>query len=257
MKGKNMILLSVAVIAVGLFVLPQTMAMFVGQHTWFSVRTANDEYVLCEKCHVNEVAEWRANSVANGAHSRYVAEYGEGCFCHQINETTLGAYGLDENNSNVSDFNFVIWSEMDAFGGAAPNNSSNWAWRPVTTPHAAVIIDCVDCHYNESQQISLNTSAHYAFWNQTNAASGNLNSDDNTACMACHTHTHLNITWTRIEGLVITANHTDASLNGSAAWNLTANVNDTHHISRVLHNGTGNSTYLVWNGSVWIEQEGY
>jgi hypothetical protein len=31
MKGKNMILLSVAVLAIGLFVLPQTMAMFIGQ----------------------------------------------------------------------------------------------------------------------------------------------------------------------------------------------------------------------------------
>jgi len=40
MKGKNMILLSVAVLAIGLFVLPQTMAMFVGQHQWFK----------CENC---------------------------------------------------------------------------------------------------------------------------------------------------------------------------------------------------------------
>ena len=252
MKGKNMILLSVAILAIGLFVLPQTMAMFIGQHTWFSVRTPTAEYTMCEKCHVNEVAEWRANSDANGAHSKYVAEYGEGCFCHQINTTRLGEYDLNANNSNITDFGFVIWSEM-----ADLNDSTDWAWRPTTTPHAAVIIDCVDCHYNESQQISLNTSAHYAFWNQTNAASGNLNSDDNTACMACHTHTHLNITWTRIEGLVITANHTNASATGDAAWDITANVNDTPHTSRVIYNGTGNSSYYVWNGSAWVLQEDY
>jgi len=219
MKGKNMILLSVAVLAIGLFVLPQTMAMFIGQHTWFSVRSPTDEYAMCEKCHVNEVAEWNTNNQDGGAHSRYVTEYGAGCFCHQINETRLEVYGLDDNNSNVSEFGFEIWRET-----ANLNNSSDWAWRPVTTPHAAVIIDCVDCHWNESQQISNTNSAHYAFWNQTKNAA---NTDNNTACMACHTHTHLNITWIRLSGINIVANHTDATALPYDAWDLNVTINET------------------------------
>ena len=107
MKGKNMILLAVAVLAIGLFVLPQTMAMFVGQHTWFSVKTADSQYVMCQKCHVNEVAEWRANT---GAHANYSADLGGGCFCHQINETALAAYGLTESNAlGAYGFNFTNW----------------------------------------------------------------------------------------------------------------------------------------------------
>jgi len=219
MKGKNMILLSVAILAIGLFVLPQTMAMFIGQHTWYSVRSPTDEYAMCEKCHINEVAEWNANNDGNGAHSRYVDEYGAGCFCHQINETRLAEYNLFENNSNISKFNFTIWSEMDTL-----NNSSNWAWRPTTTPHAAVIIDCVDCHWNESQQIMNTNSAHYAFWNQTKNAD---NTDNNTACMACHTHTHLNITWVRLSGINIVANHTDATALPYNAWNISVTINET------------------------------
>jgi len=111
MKGKNIILLSVAVLAIGLFVLPQTMAMFVGQHTWFSVRTSESQYELCEKCHVNEVAEWRANTANGGAHSQYVTDETDNCFCHQINETALANFGLDEAMApGAYGMNFEHWT---------------------------------------------------------------------------------------------------------------------------------------------------
>lgn len=238
MKGKNMILLSVAVLAIGLFVLPQTMAMFVGQHTWFSVRTSESQYELCEKCHVNEVAEWKANT---GAHATYNAEH-PGCFCHQINETALEEFGLTKDMApGAYGKNFEHWNTTGNITGP----DAGWYWRSNNTPHAAVIIDCVDCHYTEMQQINNPDSAHYAFWNQTNTVNRTTDdTDNNTVCMACHTHTHLNITWTRIEGLVITANHTDASKTGAAAWDLTSAVNETPHTSRVLYDGGGNSTYL-------------
>ena len=259
MKGKNMILLSVAVLAIGLFVLPQTMAMFVGQHTWFSVRTSESQYELCEKCHVNEVAEWRANTANGGAHSQYANDVLDNCFCHQINETALQEFGLDASMApGAYGLNFEHWNET----GNVTGTGTDWYWRSNATPHAAVIIDCVDCHYTEMEQIENENSAHYAFWNATAShLGGTTYSDNNTVCMACHTHTHLNITWTRIEGLVITANHTDASKIGADAWNLTVEVDDTPHTSRVLYNDTGNATYMQlvngtwqywdWNTSTW------
>ncbi len=248
MKGKNMILLSVAVIAIGLFVLPQTMAMFVGQHTWFSVRTSESQYELCEKCHVNEVAEWKANTANGGAHSQYVRDLTDNCFCHQINETALKLFGLNESMApGAYDLNFEHWNESGDI-----TNVGNWKWRSNATPHAAVIIDCVDCHYTEMEQINNPDSAHYAFWNQTSGLNGtSANTDNNTVCMACHTHTHLNITWTRIEGLVITANHTDASKTGADAWNVSVEVDDTPHTSRVLYNDTGNATYMQLVNDTW------
>jgi hypothetical protein len=69
--------------------------------------------------------------------------------------------------------------------------------------------------------------------------------------MACHTHTHLNITWMRIEGLIINANHTDATKTGAAAWDVSVDVDETPHKSRVLYNDTGNATYMQWNGTGW------
>ena len=243
MKGKNMILLSVAVLAIGLFVLPQTMAMFIGTHTWFSVRTGESQYEMCEKCHVNEVAEWETNTVNGGAHSRYEAEYGAGCFCHQINTTRLKEYKVNLTAINASGYNYTRWD------GAALNNSSDWEWRSPDTPHAAVIIDCVDCHWNESQQIQNEDSAHYQFWNQTKGGSGI--GDNNTACMACHTHTHLNITWIRREGLIINANHTNVSASAYDSWDITVAIDPELHKSRALYNDTGDAAYYVWNNGTW------
>ena len=244
MKGKNIILLSVAVLAIGLFVIPQTMAMFLGQHTWFSVRTSESQYELCEKCHVNEVAEWKANTANGGAHSQYVRDITDNCFCHQINTTALQEYGLTEELApGAYGLNFEHWNETSNL-----TNKDDWYWRSNKTPHAAVIIDCVDCHYTEMEQIENEDSAHYAFWNQTKNAG---NTDNNTACMACHTHTHLNITWMRIEGLIITADHTDATKTGADAWDVSVDVDDTPHKSRVLYNDTDNATYMQWNGTDW------
>jgi len=244
MKGKNMILLSVAILAIGLFVLPQTMAMFVGQHTWFSVRTSESQYELCEKCHVNEVAEWRANTANGGAHSQYVQDETDNCFCHQIDEAALARFDLTEAMApGAYDLGFEHWNSTGNI-----TNETTWYWRSNATPHAAVIIDCVDCHYTEMEQIENENSAHFAFWNQTKNAD---NTDNNTACMACHTHTHLNITWLRIEGLIINANHTDATKTGADAWDVSVDVDDTAHKSRVLYNDTGNATYMQWNGTGW------
>ncbi|MEA3325330.1 MAG: hypothetical protein U9Q37_09415 [Euryarchaeota archaeon] len=217
MKGKNMILLSVAVLAIGLFVLPQTMAMFAGQHTWFSVRTSESQYELCEKCHVNEVAEWRANT---GAHATYNADH-PGCFCHQINESALQEFGLTRAMARGAyGKNFEHWNST----GNVTGSGTDWYWRSNNTPHAAVIIDCVDCHYTEMEQISDTNSAHYAFWNQTKNAE---NTDNNTACMACHTHTHLNITWIRLSGINIVANHTNATAPPYDAWDIDVTINET------------------------------
>lgn len=214
MKGKNILLLSFAILAIGLYVLPSTMSMFVGQHTWYSVRTDADKKELCEKCHTAEVAEFNANT---GAHATFVSNEGKTCsMCHQVNLTLLSqTYNID--TSQLSGFNYSIWNETGEI------TNTNWSWRNTSTPHAAIIIDCEDCHVNATTQISNPYEAHRPFWNQTTNATLNPQADNSTACIACHTHTHLNITWVRVNGLDIYGNHTNAT----AGWNLTVTVNQT------------------------------
>ncbi len=223
MRGKQVILLSFAVVAIGLFVLPDTMSMFVGSHRWYSVRTASEQYKMCERCHIAEVGEWNANT---GAHSAYSQLYAPntGCFCHQINDTRLSLW---INTSNVSVYGYEFFNESGSVNGS--NSTSFQAgWRSKATPHAATTIYCVDCHINSTAQLNNPNEAHSAFFNATKLSGFN---NSNTACMACHTMVGLNITMNRLYGgLIINATH-GADYN----WTVNVTINATSR--------TTNSTY--------------
>ncbi len=232
MEKKNLLLLGFAVVAIGLFVIPNTMSMFVGQHRWYSVRTASSQYDLCERCHIAEVNEWTLNT---GAHSTY-KEWMEhntsggdpGCFCHQINNTNLVSFGFSA--SNLTDFGFEQFNVSGGINGS--NTTWSNAWRTKNTPHAAITIACIDCHYNASAQLNNTNEAHGAFYNETkNSTYGSAN----TACMACHTMVGLNITMRRVQGgIIINASH-----NPDYTWTINVTTNTT--------NMTGESRYLPPN----------
>lgn len=234
MDKRAIIVLGIAVIAIGIFIIPSTISMFVGQHQWFSVRTAQSQYEMCERCHAAEVGEWRANVARGGAHSSYVNEgnSGEaGCFCHQVNESRLSMYGI--NTTNIEGYGFEIFNESGSLTGVGDWNTS---WRTQDTPHAALTIACVDCHLNASSQLNNPQEAHGAFYNATLA----LNGDDvseNTACLACHTMIGLNITMERNQGgIIIVANHTNYTSDG---WELDISMNNSER--------TSSSTYWASN----------
>ncbi|MDO9516651.1 MAG: hypothetical protein Q7J10_01250 [Methanosarcinaceae archaeon] len=223
MGKRNTLLLGVAIIAIGLFVIPSTMSMFVGQHSWFSVRTPAQQYELCERCHQAEVGEWMSN---NGAHSTYREMYNtSGCFCHQINESQVEGFGF----SNIESYNFSIFNESGIINSTS-NASWSTAWRSQATPHAAITIACVDCHVNATAQLANEKSAHKAFQDEA-VVSGNAN----TACMACHTMVGLNITMERNSGgLIIYGNHT-INETGVYVWDVNVTINSTRtNTSRII-----------------------
>ena len=231
MGKKNVLLLGVAIVAIGLFVIPSTMSMFVGQHQWYSVKTPAQQYQLCERCHQAEVGEWTANS---GAHSVYRDLYeNSGCFCHQINESQIAGFGI--NTSTINAYGFEVFNGS----GILDNDAATWnssAWRTADTPHAAITIGCTDCHFNATLQLANNDSAHKQFQEQATSSSG---ATANTACMACHTMVGLDITMERnYGGLIISANHTvDA---GSYNWTVDVSINSSR---------TNTSTVFAPNGS--------
>jgi hypothetical protein len=228
MDRKSTVLLGVAIVAIGLFIIPSTMSMFVGQHSWYSVRTAEKQYDMCQRCHTAEVTEWEANT---GAHAAYQdANPGIGCFCHQINESSLSEWGF--NTSGIDSHGFEIFNET----GGITDTASTWTWRNETTPHAAITIECVSCHHNATEQLNNSNSAHRQFFVAANETAGG---NRNTACLACHTMVGLNITMERVwGGLDIYANHTNYTDTG---WELTVTINQTGR--------TANSTWIPPNGT--------
>ena len=228
MGKKNILLLGIAIVAIGLFVIPSTMSMFVGQHSWYSVRTPAQQYDLCERCHQAEVGEWMSNT---GAHATYRDQYStSGCFCHQVNETQIEGYGIDI--TNISAIGFEIFNESGNIG----DTDDTWGseWRTQATPHAAITIACTSCHLNATAQLANDDSAHKAFQDEA-VASGNAN----TACMACHTMIGLNITMERNSGgLIIYGNHT-INETGVYLWDVNVSINASRtNTSRIIEANT-------------------
>ena len=90
MKNR-LLILSAAVVAVGLFALPATVSMFAGQHSWYDPK---DQGIPCEKCHWLEAQEM---SALLGPHTGENTELGRmGCtYCHMAFE--IGTGNIDPN----------------------------------------------------------------------------------------------------------------------------------------------------------------
>ncbi len=236
--NSKIILLSVAVIAVGLFALPSTMSLFSGQHTWY-----NGSGVECRKCHQDIYDELTTQSLY---HEGWEASYGNACArCH----TT----GINTSYANIT---YGQWQKRS---GGVVTNSVN------ITAHAAVTIECLVCHgtsntsfANKIQNVS---EAHRDFYygsvsdkevgdvNYTSLknagivtgpawyTAGTSNQSviklkgTNTACIGCHTHAVVNVTWKRSVGygLKVNANTSTGALDiPSDSWNVNATQNITY-----------------------------
>ena len=203
MKSNNLVLMAIAVVAVGIFALPSTVSLFSGQHTWYGLGDPGNQ-IPCEKCHQDIQDEMTSGD--NGVHTTLNATAGESsCLCHRVSGT--GVADGDGTSSN-----------------------------PGTEAHAAAAIACMLCHENDTRTGGdypfaggFNTSVVYDFTGapteQYNYSWGNntggeraahnqfireaikdpLMEDSNEACIACHTRVGVNITWTKNEVLVFTA----------------------------------------------------
>lgn len=220
--NSKILLLTVAVIAVGLFALPSTMSLFTGQHTFYD--GAN---VSCKKCHQDIYDEIGSDT------NRYQAHYSKrDCSgCHKT--TTSSGANISNNSWRLSSKGTVIFKA-----------------------HAAVTVECLACHgrqtgekeWGVAEQIQSASEAHRQFYwqsvsdkdvgdiNQTSiynaeasagatwdAGQGPIGQQAwytkanqtviqlkgaNTACIGCHTHAVVNITWRRSIGYEVTADTT-------------------------------------------------
>jgi hypothetical protein len=233
--NSKVILLSFAVVAVGLFALPSTMSLFSGQHTWY-----NGSSVDCKKCHQDIYEEIST--------SEYHESWGVDCVrCH----ATVEAW----NKSGVN----ITYGQWKRYSGSTLKGAVN------VTAHAAVTVECLACHgYSNTSyanKIQGASEAHRDYYyesvsdkdvgdiNQTSiyAAYGYLYGmptwyttsnqtvvklkGTNTACIGCHTHSRVNITWRRSVGYGLSVNYntvTGAPDIPSDSWNVNATKNTTY-----------------------------
>ncbi len=197
MNSNKLVLIAVAIVAIGIFALPSTVSLFSGQHTWYDLDATGNQ-LPCQKCHQDIEDEMVSGD--NGVHKGLTAP---GCDCHRVEPpaTRIGT-GVAKGDGGVT---------------------------PGTTAHAAATIACMICHeqgttfpfaggfnqtavyegstpvyyYNHSTGTGGEHAAHNAFINQ--AIKDPLMEDSNEACIACHTRIGVNITWTKNVYLEFTA----------------------------------------------------
>lgn len=189
--------LGIAILAIGIFILPQTVAMFAGQHNWYDTTQAGNQ-VPCSKCHADIFQELSQgpDTSTNGLHRQQVGDT-TGCdACHIT--TAPGLEGL--------------------------------AQGPGGQFHAAAAPACLDCHSGTGgggksalEIVNGVAEVHTAFVNQSLQAS--FLKGANEACISCHTHIGVNITWQR--ATTITFNSTETVLpDGNHSW-IVSNFNAT------------------------------
>lgn len=206
MKGK-ILLLSIAVISVGLFAMPSTLSLFAGQHTFDSGANVN-----CARCHQDIVNELGGTAYGtNNNHSGLNACQG----CHRTGNISSIPVGKYAGNGTYN-FSGIYNQSVGAMGA-----------------HAAVTMECVGCHVNVSAEMGSTTEAHRAFnstaFNSTTSGGGTiLMKGANIGCVGCHTHTDVGITWVRPVGFNVTAGfYSNGSYNITLVINMSTNTTKT------------------------------
>jgi len=234
--NSKILILSVAVVAVGLFAMPSTLSLFSGQHTWYD--TAD---IPCKKCHQDIYDELTTQSVYHG---KFEASYGNACArCHvaagDYNSTT-GAATYNKTGANMSKQAWIAYT----------SKTTNISGQVNYSAHAAITVECLACHgtgnltqgSNSPLRLMSDQEAHRPFYyaSVSNKAVGDVNYSSlkdagiitgapqwydttngpnqtvvqlkgtNSACIGCHTHAFVNITWNRAIGYELDANVSNA-----------------------------------------------
>ena len=215
MKRNTTGLLLVAIVAIGIFALPQSIALFSGQHSWYDLSAAPND-VPCEKCH-GDISDEMIDS-DNGAHRNLTC-----AMCHRTifsNYTYASGEGSGSTAGEEAHAASTIEC-MDCHGIYRDSGTWNhWSY--------AEYDNCDKCHWNGvyTDFISAggfglgttdtdygNRSAHLKFINDS--INETLMEGANEACIGCHTRVGVNISWTK--NTVLNFN---ASENETGVWTI-------------------------------------
>ncbi len=265
MKTNKLLLLAVAVVAVGIFALPSTVSLFAGQHVWYNISGPGNN-LPCEKCHADIFEEYTMD--ANGVHKTLAGGTGAKSWQLGTGAEPRRACGACHRVSSVGTF-----ASGDGSGST-----------PGEEAHAAATIACMACH-NAHNLSGTGWNAPYAGgFKEMNASGQNLSKwqyskpghngtyaahnafiiealkddtlqDANEACLACHTNIAVKINWTHARSLEWDIDIGKPQTTSFGVHNWTMSNWSTNGTARatVWGNTTGNgstSYHSNWPGNV-------
>lgn len=198
-------ILLLAVLGLGIVVLPETYSMFSGQHDFYDT-TASGNQVPCEKCHSDITAELSQPGKVNLIHKVMN--------CDQCHVTAApNSEGLYQGPGG----------QFHAAAAIACIDCHNSTLLYGTFDHSRIVgsgLGCLDCHKPpipgtfSAVEIYSQEESHRSF--VEGADNSKLLKGANEACISCHTHVRVNITWTKATHMTM-----NAIVNTDGSWSIT------------------------------------
>jgi len=219
MSNLKMVFAIVAIVFLGIVVLPYSVSLFAGQHTWYEISGSSD-YLPCKKCHADVYEELEFSAFHKNLDGNPdCADDGDCYTCHRANKSiTYANASADDGSGQQAHAASCVACMLCHQIGA--NQASN---KP--GPFAGgfnVTAFNVDSPHNYSNDSHNGTyEAHNPM--VARAISGADNSsillDSSEACLACHTYInvtiHFNVT---TEATIVVNNAYDET---PSYWNIT------------------------------------
>lgn len=200
-------ILLLVVVGLGIVVLPETYSLFSGQHDFYDT-TASDNQVPCEKCHSDITAELSQPGKVNLIHKVMN--------CDQCHVTAApNSEGLYQGPGG----------QFHAAATISCIDCHNRTMLYGTFDHSRIVgsgLGCLDCHKNprsfpgnfSAVEIYSQEESHKSFAEE--AGNSKLLKGANEACISCHTHVRVNITWTKATHMTM-----NAIVNTDGSWSIT------------------------------------
>lgn len=181
-----MTVLTIGIIAIGVFLLPNTLALFSGQHTFDKAGNTT----ICAKCHSDVISEINAGNyhkslIPSGAGGTEC----KGCHTTATINSSLIPIGVNGSGNNSGNFNVGLNLATGNFTRANGTNLTGYSGA-----HAAITVECASCHY----AVNFTNDAHKSF--ADNSSSQTWLRGSNEMCVGCHTKTRVEMTWVRKGG---------------------------------------------------------
>lgn len=155
MRNGKFVLLLLAIMAIGVLVLPSTVTLFAGQHTWY------DKGALpCEKCHADVADEFQSSANHHP---------GDCVMCHQVEPLYPGDVSAAEGKhaATVVPCDYCHYPEANAFDNDPHYPFVKAADEDDQLPNATEA--CVACHTHANVEINFTWKKAMTFGFTANA----------------------------------------------------------------------------------------
>lgn len=190
--NSKIILMSFAVIAIGLFAMPSTLSLFAGQHNF-----VGPDNIQCKKCHQDIYDNIQNSDMHNNLGDNGTTVWNSGNNDNALG-LCVGCHRVSDTYTNVTGIPSASPGRNIGFFNQSPDNLGYGS-----THTMVVTLECTQCHSDVPNQFLDANETHQPYYLEAlnGSTSGAIPlKGANEACLGCHSHTAVTFNWTRPTG---------------------------------------------------------